>query len=500
MKKRIVSVLLVCMLVLTSMVAFASPKTEFEALVEQSQTVTKADVIADIAIRFDQPLSDVLDPEGMVQDMLEGSLMTINAKMDASEDYRSVKMEMSMEMPIIARIAAMIGEKAPIDAGSVKAWIDLDFSADPVRYMVIMESPELPGMYLYSDYAAMPEFEGMMDQLEQMFDMETMTALNEEFYGNIQLPDEAFSYENGTYKVRLTAEQLYDAVGVLFDAMSVYMTTTMGAALEVEGITAEEFTNEIKTTVSEIAELLDGVQIFDDPALELEYTVDGKKQLTGESYSINIKTSLAALAQRFGATDIGIAEEDATLDASLVMNGTINPLADEIVLPELTEENSFDMLGDAASIGIIGGADGPTAIYVAEPDPNRISVVFDGVAAEFTDAVPFVQDGRTLIPVRAVSNLFGIADEDITYDNGVVTIYAFGDVITLTVGENEVKVVRALEGEKVVTLDVPALEKGDRVYVPVRFISETLGYHVDWKQFNDENGVMTGGVVEISYY
>lgn len=92
-----------------------------------------------------------------------------------------------------------------------------------------------------------------------------------------------------------------------------------------------------------------------------------------------------------------------------------------------------------------------------------------------TDVAPFIEDGRTLVPVRAITeNGMGAK---VKWDGKLqqVTITKDDLKILLTIGKTEVFV-----NDEKVHLDVPAKIISDRTMIPVRFVSETLKYKVDW--------------------
>lgn len=94
---------------------------------------------------------------------------------------------------------------------------------------------------------------------------------------------------------------------------------------------------------------------------------------------------------------------------------------------------------------------------------------------------PFTKNGRTLAPIRAVSETFGASVEWNENDQSV-TITKGGTVIKMTVGSVEAEV----NGEKI-TLDTAPEFSSERTVVPVRFIAESFGLNVDW---DEESGTV----------
>ncbi|GAW94347.1 copper amine oxidase-like domain-containing protein [Calderihabitans maritimus] len=91
------------------------------------------------------------------------------------------------------------------------------------------------------------------------------------------------------------------------------------------------------------------------------------------------------------------------------------------------------------------------------------------------DAEPFIKEGRTLVPIRAIAEAL---DLKVDYKNGVVVITnpVSEKTVTLFLGRSEAKV-----GKQKVILDVPpeVIPPG-RTVVPLRFVSENLGADVKW--------------------
>lgn len=93
------------------------------------------------------------------------------------------------------------------------------------------------------------------------------------------------------------------------------------------------------------------------------------------------------------------------------------------------------------------------------------------------DAPPFIQNGRTLVPLRFISEALGAQVSWNPYTQQI-TIRGDWTEIVLTVGSN----IALVNGEPV-EIDAPVILKGApewRTYVPFRFICEALGAEVTW--------------------
>ena len=98
----------------------------------------------------------------------------------------------------------------------------------------------------------------------------------------------------------------------------------------------------------------------------------------------------------------------------------------------------------------------------------------DGVT-QTLDVAPFVQDGRTMMPIRAAANAAGVTNENILFEAGVITIIRGDRVAQFTLG-SRVMVVNGVA----MTMDVaPALVAG-RALIPVRWVATALGVPVAW--------------------
>src|SRR6056297_2667820 len=96
------------------------------------------------------------------------------------------------------------------------------------------------------------------------------------------------------------------------------------------------------------------------------------------------------------------------------------------------------------------------------------------------DTPPVIKDGRTLIPVRAVSEAFGA---NVAWDpmQRTVTIVRGETEIVLGIDSMEAMV----NGEQA-PLDVPPEIMGGRTVVPLRFVLEKMGWECKWDGENIE--------------
>ncbi|MBE6623272.1 MAG: copper amine oxidase N-terminal domain-containing protein [Ruminococcaceae bacterium] len=165
---------------------------------------------------------------------------------------------------------------------------------------------------------------------------------------------------------------------------------------------------------------------------------------------------------------------------------------------------------------------------VLAANSNNIEIYVDGVAVQNMDVKPFIENGRTLVPVRAVAEAMGaevlwnqetqtvslkkfaqkasyktIVHNWVKEDGTIEPIYGTGMtnnvnmVAELIIGNNEIKIgldrVIDYTGGPILSstavyseareMDVTAVIVDGRTFIPARFVGYALGYDVSW---NDE--------------
>ena len=111
---------------------------------------------------------------------------------------------------------------------------------------------------------------------------------------------------------------------------------------------------------------------------------------------------------------------------------------------------------------------------MAEED---ITVMVNGSKVDFSaydNVLPYIENERTLIPIRATAESLGL---DVEWD---------GEARTVTVSGGDTRILLTIDSDKAyvndeeITLDVPARITDERTFVPLRFVSESMGAVVDW--------------------
>ncbi|MCL6478508.1 MAG: copper amine oxidase N-terminal domain-containing protein [Peptococcaceae bacterium] len=102
------------------------------------------------------------------------------------------------------------------------------------------------------------------------------------------------------------------------------------------------------------------------------------------------------------------------------------------------------------------------------------------------DARPFIQDGRTFVPIRYLSRALGVEDRNILWDDAVkkVKLTAW-NYVEMTVGSPALAVkAPGMEMPYLRVIDVSPILKAEegRTYLPARYVAEALGYEVEWDE------------------
>ena len=121
-------------------------------------------------------------------------------------------------------------------------------------------------------------------------------------------------------------------------------------------------------------------------------------------------------------------------------------------------------------------AENENAYYKFKVDwEDKIYVELNGAILAF-EQPPVVEDGRTLVPMRF---LFECLGDKVTWDEETRSVTAENEnnEIVFRIGDTTADVNGTEQ-----TMDVPAKLIGNKTYVPLRFLSENLGYTVTWDE------------------
>ncbi|MEI3162510.1 MAG: copper amine oxidase N-terminal domain-containing protein [Lachnospirales bacterium] len=104
---------------------------------------------------------------------------------------------------------------------------------------------------------------------------------------------------------------------------------------------------------------------------------------------------------------------------------------------------------------------------------TKANLTIEGKAV-VTDQSPVIVSGRTMVPVRVVAESLGTT-VDWNAETKTVSFENEGLKASMVIGDKKL-----LVSGSTVEIDVPATIINNRTMVPVRFLSETFGYNVEW--------------------
>lgn len=114
----------------------------------------------------------------------------------------------------------------------------------------------------------------------------------------------------------------------------------------------------------------------------------------------------------------------------------------------------------------------------AKGNKNAITILVNGKEVK-TDSPAFIKDGRTMVPVRFISEALGLK---VGWDQKTRTVTVGEGASSMKLAIGSKKIVRA-NGKKT-AIDVAAMIQNGRTMVPIRAISELSGAKVDWNAAN----------------
>jgi phosphate transport system substrate-binding protein len=137
-----------------------------------------------------------------------------------------------------------------------------------------------------------------------------------------------------------------------------------------------------------------------------------------------------------------------------------------------------------------------TALFLREGVGRKsVNGDFSLLESQYSErqTVPVVENGRVLVPVRLAAEAFGARVR--WQETQTATIHAFGKTVNFTIGSPEFFATQWAEDAGLTTesaaLEAPARIIGDRMFVPLRALSEALGLAVFWDEETSLIGVNT---------
>ncbi len=115
-----------------------------------------------------------------------------------------------------------------------------------------------------------------------------------------------------------------------------------------------------------------------------------------------------------------------------------------------------------------------TMLMLSSVTVCALSVEVNGRNVDFTDGAPFVENGRTFVPLRAAAEAYG-ASVGFDYTLNAATVEKDGVKVTVPIGQAVI-----YRNGVEVDNDAPARVVDSRTYLPIRIVMEALGAQVNW--------------------
>ncbi len=128
-----------------------------------------------------------------------------------------------------------------------------------------------------------------------------------------------------------------------------------------------------------------------------------------------------------------------------------------------------------AAMTVLGAASMPA---IADDEPVTVIINGETLVIPEGDTQPYIEEGRTLVPMRAIFEALGA---QISWDPDTKTVVSYDPISDVSIAL-QVDSATMFVGEAPIELDVPARLVNDRTVVPVRAVAEGMHSQVEWDQ------------------
>ena len=178
---------------------------------------------------------------------------------------------------------------------------------------------------------------------------------------------------------------------------------------------------------------------------------------------------------------------DLKIGESIENDNSREKIKSALIDNEMYNDEDFDVAPVTVKgyINIVTPADTNTVKVNASFVIGKTSYTNNGTEVTM-DAAPYIAKNRTMVPIRYIANACGVTDENITWNQATrtATISGPNNVVTIKMGSNTITT-----SNGVITMDTVAVNTGNRIYVPARFIANALGATVTWDAATQTVGI-----------
>jgi hypothetical protein len=192
------------------------------------------------------------------------------------------------------------------------------------------------------------------------------------------------------------------------------------------------------------------------------------------------KTTSKTLTLSGNVQDLGSGVRRLTVNGETVVADAAGRFSTAIGLTRGTNEvviEAVDNVGNTTSqtfaVTYGGTSTAPSSIY-AVLTIGSTDMEVNGMTRKM-DAAPFIKDGRTLLPIRALIEALG-GSVQWNASTRTATVMLGSRTVALTIGSTT-----ALVNGKLITLDVAPMIVGGRTFLPLRAVAENLGLDLAWE-------------------
>jgi len=279
---------------------------------------------------------------------------------------------------------------------SADIWMDMNVKEKKLEY--IIDSPLSAGKYLLinEQLFALNEAEGvdMFGLMSELIFSEKLEEYEKLIIDSVR-SNAVVSGNKSEVKLVFTDIGLKKFVAdVLIDYIRLF-----GESL---GIPADGFNEE---ELAGVMTALAAIKIFDDEALVINCSVDGKGRMTACDLKLNVDINLFDIISAFGGDTEGLTKENSNISFTVSAKNTVKYKKVNIEKPVLAEENTvnlYDMINTTEPV------------YEGDSEPEEYFYPWVYVEFEGKNSV-YGNDG--VVPLRSLLEAFGYTVE---YNNGVI--------------------------------------------------------------------------------
>jgi hypothetical protein len=214
--------------------------------------------------------------------------------------------------------------------------------------------------------------------------------------------------------------------------------------------------------------------------VEMTVMADSRGPIVTLDTPVPEKTTSKTLTLSGNVQDLGSGVRRLTVNGETVVADAAGRFSTAVGLTRGTNEvviEAVDNVGNITSqtftVTYATASSAPSSLYVVLTIGSTDMEV-NGLTRKL-DAAPFIKDGRTLLPIRALIEALG-GSVQWNASTRTATVMLGSRTVALTIGSTT-----ALVNGKAITLDVAPMIVGSRTFLPLRAVAENLGLDLAWE-------------------